>query len=121
MRKRTERGFQSPQLSSHPNPIVIVNFLDLKCSQVTGLWVFKYRYDLLEEVKSLEELRGGKLSKGPAVSFTLSAPIQSALASAFTLGLLPLNPLPGLQVCPSPGKRHPPLLLSCLQHAFLAS
>lgn len=125
MRKRTERTvlhrLQSPQPSSHPNPTVIVSFLVLKCSQMTWLWVFKSRYDLLEEVKSLEELSGEKPSKGPAVSFTLSAPIQSALASAFTLGLLPLNPLPGLQVCPSPGKRHPPLSPPCLQHAFLAS
>lgn len=64
MRKRTERTvlrrLQSPQPSSHPNPTVIVSFLVLKCSQVTWLWVFKSRYDLLEEVKSLEELSGGK-------------------------------------------------------------
>lgn len=125
MRKRTERTvlrrLQSPQLSSHPNPTVIVSFLVLKCSQGTGLWVFEARYDLLEEVKSLEELRGKKAQQRASCVLPLSAPIQSALAPAFTCGLLPLNPLPGLQVCPSPEKRHPPLPLSCFQHAFLAS
>lgn len=78
MRKRTKRTvlrrLQSPQLSSHPNPTVIVSFLVLKCGQGTGLWVFEARYDLLEEVKSLEEPRGKKLSKGPAVSFPSALP-----------------------------------------------
>lgn len=123
MRKRTERTvlrrLQSPQLSSHPNPTVIVSFLGLKCGQGTGLCVFEARYDLLEEVKSLEELRGKKLSKGPAVSFPSALP--SSAGPCLHSRASATQTLPGLQVCPSPEKRHPPLPLSGFQHAFLAS
>lgn len=53
------------------------------------------------------------------MSFILRTPIQGALAPAFTRRLLPPDPLPGLQVCPSPGTRCPPLS-SLASHVFLA-
>lgn len=126
MRKRTERTvlrrLQSPQPSSHPNPTVIVSFLVLKCSQVTWLWVFKSRYDLLEEVKSLEELSGGKAQQ------RASRVLHPQCSHPECTGLCLHSRAPATQ--PSPwtagvslsweetSTTTPP---PCLQHAFLAS
>lgn len=94
--------------------LILQSFFALKCSQGTGLWVLKSRYDLLEEVKSSEELRETKDQQRASILLHPQCPIQSVLDPAFTLRLLSLKPLPELQVCPFLGRGVFLLLPTCL-------
>lgn len=92
-------------------PAMIVNSsLTLKCSQMTGLPVFKSRYDILEKVKSSKELR--ETSPGKQRASSVLPPYPERAVPSLHSQASATNPLPGLQVCPSPGTRCPPL--SCL-------